>query len=74
MIDPTTPLTFSDRKMTTRRRLELMRVNEIEMLTSQMFREIDECVALVEDQGLVEDGECEVEIIVRQKMKVKKNG
>ncbi len=58
---------------TTRRKFELMRVDEIHRATHFVLREIDEAMALVGNPGesWEPDGECEIEITVRQRMKRK---
>lgn len=74
MTEPRMPLEFESSKITTRRSYELLRINEVDEMLKRQFHEIDECVDMVEDQGLVPDGECHIQITVTQRMKVKESG
>jgi hypothetical protein len=59
--------------LTTRRKYELMRINEVDHAIKATIKEVDEAIALVGNPGdaWIEDGEMEIEIRVKQRMKRK---
>lgn len=58
---------------TTRRRYELLRIDEVQFQIRRLFGEVDEAMVLVNDptDAWEPDGEMEITITVKQKMKRK---